>query len=134
MLELGAGYGHFINQLVAKRTIALDAWGGFVDYLRPGIEARVCDVTDLSFIAPASVDFVFASNLFEHIARSNLLQLKLALTERGTVTSCSLIIVIRIANISMITLTNRFIAIGVCATFSRRKVIAWLNAGHAFCS
>lgn len=89
VLELGAGYGHFINQVVAKRTIAVDAWGGFVDYLRPGIEARVCDVTDLSFIAPASVDFVFASNLFEHVSQeqfaSVLLQLKLALTERGTV-------------------------------------------------
>ena len=88
VLELGAGYGHFINQVVAKRTIALDAWGGFVEYLRPGIEARVGDVTDLSFIAAASIDFVFASNLFEHISQeqfsSVLLQLKRALTEQGT--------------------------------------------------
>jgi Methyltransferase domain len=69
VLELGAGYGHFIYQVVARRAIALDAWGGFVDYLRPGIEARVGDVTDLSFIAAASIDFVFASNLFEHISQ-----------------------------------------------------------------
>jgi len=56
--------------------------------LRPGIEARVGDVTDLSFIAAASIDFVFASNLFEHISQeqfsSVLLQLKRALTEQGT--------------------------------------------------
>jgi hypothetical protein len=62
--------------------------GGFVEYLRPGIEARVGDVTDLSFIAAASIDFVFASNLFEHISQeqfsSVLLQLKRALTEQGT--------------------------------------------------
>lgn len=88
VLELGAGYGHFINQVVAKKAIALDAWGGFVDYLRPGVEAWVGDVTDLSFLPAASIDFVFASNLFEHISQeqfaSVLLQLKRALTKRGT--------------------------------------------------
>jgi hypothetical protein len=88
VLELGAGYGHFINQVVAKRKIALDVWGGFVDYLRPGIEARVGEVTDLSFVAPGSIDFVFASNLFEHVSQEDfalvLLQLKRALTDQGT--------------------------------------------------
>jgi len=46
VLELGAGYGHFINQVRTKKAIAVDSWEGFTDYLRPGIEARVGDVTE----------------------------------------------------------------------------------------
>jgi SAM-dependent methyltransferase len=69
VLELGAGYGHFINQVAAKRRIALDAWAGFVDYVPPGIETYVSSVVDLAFLEAGSVNFVFASNLFEHISQ-----------------------------------------------------------------
>jgi len=88
VLELGAGYCHFINQVAARRRIALDHWEGFVDYMQPGIESRVGDVADLSFLAPASVNFAFASNLFEHITQEEfavvLRQLKRALATNGT--------------------------------------------------
>jgi SAM-dependent methyltransferase len=88
VLELGAGYGHFVNNLTARRKIALDTWKGFVSYLQPGIESRVGDVCDLSFLAPDSVNFAFASNLFEHITQADfssvLLQLRRVLTENGT--------------------------------------------------
>src|ERR1700756_1545755 len=56
VLELGAGYGSFINQVSARRRIAVDSWNGFVDYLRPGIEGRVGDVTDLGFLQASSVN------------------------------------------------------------------------------
>jgi len=89
VLELGAGYGHFINNVVAKRRIALDAWDGFVNYLQPGIESHVGSVADLSFLAPASVNFAFASNLFEHISQDDLAlvlyQLRTALAQNGTI-------------------------------------------------
>jgi SAM-dependent methyltransferase len=89
VLELGAGYGHFINNVAAKRRIALDAWDGFVDYLQPGIESRIGNVADLSFLAPASVNFVFASNLFEHISQEDLAsvldQLRTVLAQNGTI-------------------------------------------------
>ena len=62
VLELGAGYGHFINQVRSRRRIALDVWDEFVHYLAPGVEAHVGPVTDLSFLEPRSVDFAFASN------------------------------------------------------------------------
>jgi len=88
VLELGAGYGHFINHVRAERRISLDAWEGYVSYLQPGIESHVGNVTDLSFLAPASVDFVLASNLFEHISQEDLAsvlrQLKPALRPNGT--------------------------------------------------
>ena len=88
VLELGAGYGDFINQVSARRRIALDMWDGFAEHLQPGIESHVGSVTNLSFLSPASVDFVFASNLFEHITQEDfslvLQQLRSALTEEGT--------------------------------------------------
>ena len=88
VLELGAGYGHFVNNVTARRRIALDTWKGFIDYLQPGIESRVGDVSDLSFLAPTSVNFAFASNLFEHITQvefsSVLRQLGNVLAENGT--------------------------------------------------
>lgn len=88
VLELGAGYGHFINQVIARRRIALDQWPGFVDYLEPGIESAVGSVADLSFLAPATVNFAFASNLFEHVSQEDfaavLCQLKRVLAPGGT--------------------------------------------------
>jgi ubiquinone/menaquinone biosynthesis C-methylase UbiE len=88
VLELGAGYGHFINHVKAKRRIALDSWDGFIQYLQPGIEGHIGSVTDLSFLASSSVDFVFASNLFEHISQEELAsvlrQLERVMTSKGT--------------------------------------------------
>ena len=41
-----------------------------MQHLDPGVEGYLGDVTDLRAIAPRSVDFVFASNLFEHLTQS----------------------------------------------------------------
>jgi SAM-dependent methyltransferase len=71
VLELGAGYGNFINHIRCARRIALDRWDGMLQYLEPGVEGHLGDVTDLQVIAPGSVDFVFASNLFEHISQAD---------------------------------------------------------------
>ena len=88
VLELGAGYGAFINNVVARRRIALDSWEGFLPYLNPDVEGHVGDVCNLSFLTPASVNFVLASNLFEHITQDELAgvlsQLKRALAADGT--------------------------------------------------
>ena len=88
VLDLGCGYGDFINSVVARRRIALDAWPDFPRYLMPGVEAHIGSVTDLGFLADGSVDFAFASNLFEHITRlefaSVLDQLRTKLSEDGT--------------------------------------------------
>jgi Methyltransferase domain len=88
VLELGAGYGAFINNVAARRRIAVDAWPGFVERLDAGIEGHVGDLTDLAFLQPASVDFAFASNLFEHVSHEQfaevLARLGTALSARGT--------------------------------------------------
>lgn len=69
VLELGAGYGHFINNIHCKRKTAVDQWAGMSEYMRPEVTAHVGTVTDLTFVADNSVDFVFASNLFEHLTQ-----------------------------------------------------------------
>ena len=56
----------------ARKRIALDQWDEFPSYLGPGVEFQVRDGADLSFLEPGSVDFAFASNLFEHISQDDL--------------------------------------------------------------
>lgn len=87
VLELGAGYGHFINNVQARRRVALDVWPELPNFLQPGVESHVGSVTDLSFLENRSVDFAFASNLFEHITKDDLAdvlrQLEPKLSNRG---------------------------------------------------
>jgi SAM-dependent methyltransferase len=90
VLELGCGYAHFINNVQARRRIAVDSWSGFLKYLAAGIEGHVGDVANLAFLGDSSVDFVFASNLFEHLTKDNfalvLDQLRPKLTNKGKLT------------------------------------------------
>lgn len=90
VLDLGCGYGEFINNVAARRRIGLDMWDGIKSHLAPGVEPIVSSVTDLGAIEDDSVDFAFASNLFEHIPQDALVkvlaQLREKLTERGTLT------------------------------------------------
>src|SRR5215471_14074398 len=90
VLDLGAGYGQFINNVVAHRRIAIDSWPGFAAHLAPGVEAITGDVTDLSMIGDSTVDFAFASNLFEHLSQSQLTSVLFALSKKlaraGTLT------------------------------------------------
>ena len=90
VLDIGCGYGDFINHAVARRRIALDAWPGFSQYLDAGVEALVGDVTELARLADHAVDFAFASNLFEHLSQVSFAAvldiLRAKLSPRGTLT------------------------------------------------
>lgn len=90
VLDLGAGYGDFINAVVARRRIAVDTWPGMRDHVDEGVEAIISPVTDLSMIEPGSIDYAFASNLFEHLTRdeisTTLQQLEPLLTSGGSLT------------------------------------------------
>lgn len=90
VLDLGCGYGEFINNVVARRRIALDLWPGMPDHVAPGVTPVVAPVTDLSGIEDGAVDYAFASNLFEHIAQSALAevlaQLRAKLAKGGALT------------------------------------------------
>jgi SAM-dependent methyltransferase len=71
VLDLGCGYGEFINSVAARRRIALDRWDEFPRFLAPGVEAIVASVTDLDRLEDGVVDFAFASNLFEHLTQAD---------------------------------------------------------------
>ena len=90
VLDLGAGYGDFINNVRARRRIALDLWPDMPSHVEPGVETIVGPVDDLAGIEEGSVDFAFASNLFEHVPQSVLAavleQLRTKLSTRGTLT------------------------------------------------
>ncbi len=72
VLDLGCGYGDFINSVVARHRVAVDIWPGCTRYLAPGVEAIIGPVTDLERVADASVDFAFASNLLEHLSQDEV--------------------------------------------------------------
>jgi SAM-dependent methyltransferase len=71
VLELGAGYANFINNVRCATRTAVDLWPQMPKYAAPGVAARIGSVTDLSFLPDASVDLAFASNLFEHLTKDD---------------------------------------------------------------
>jgi SAM-dependent methyltransferase len=66
VLELGAGYCDFINQVVAKTRVAFDLNPEMARFAAPGVELRVGDCRGLPGIADGAMDLVFASNFLEH--------------------------------------------------------------------
>lgn len=91
VLDLGCGYGEFINNVVARRRIGVDIWDKMPLHLKPGVEPVVSLVTDLSAIEDGSVDYAFSSNLFEHLTKSELAktlrELRSKLVQGGTLTT-----------------------------------------------
>lgn len=79
VLDLGAGYGDFINQVVARRRIALDMWRAMPDHVAPGVEPIVGPAQNLGAIEDGAVDYAFASNLFEHLTQDELVSVLAAL-------------------------------------------------------
>jgi hypothetical protein len=70
VLELGAGYANFINNIRCRTRTAVDLWPGLPAHVASGVTSHVGAVTELGFLPDASVDFVFASNLFEHLTQA----------------------------------------------------------------
>ncbi len=69
VLELGAAYCHWINQVVARRRVAVDIWPGVAEHAAPGVEALTLAVaTELGRLGAESFDVVLASNVLEHFA------------------------------------------------------------------
>lgn len=69
VLDLGAGYGAFINNIHAKERHALDQSDTVVRYAAEGVKTHVQSCTDLRGLEDGYFDIVFASNLLEHLER-----------------------------------------------------------------
>jgi SAM-dependent methyltransferase len=67
VLEIGAGYCNWINNVVAAGRVAVDIWPDMVRHAGNGVEALILDVSrELPTLGPAAFDVVLASNIFEH--------------------------------------------------------------------
>jgi len=79
ILDLGCGWGEFINQIKAGRRFGMDLNPDSPAYLDPAVEFLQQDCS-LPWALPAnSLDIVFTSNFFEHLP--NKLALKQTLAE-----------------------------------------------------
>jgi ubiquinone/menaquinone biosynthesis C-methylase UbiE len=72
VLDIGAGYCDFINNVDAKNKIALDYSSDFKNYTNKDVHTIQSTVTDMSQVSPDTVNVVFASNLFEHLSDDEL--------------------------------------------------------------
>lgn len=74
VMDLGAGYCDFINQVEASEKHALDLFTQLNDYAASDVQTHIRSCTDMSPIADDQLDVIFASNLFEHLTHDELLE------------------------------------------------------------
>lgn len=73
VLDLGAGYCEFVNNIVAAQKIAVDLNPDTARFADDDVRVVQTDSRDLSAIASESIDTVFSSNFFEHLSDSQAL-------------------------------------------------------------
>jgi SAM-dependent methyltransferase len=67
VLEIGAGYCDWINNVTASRRVAVDIWPGVARHAAAGVETKVLDASkELAGLGASSFDAVLASNILEH--------------------------------------------------------------------
>ena len=74
LLEIGAGYCEFINNIQAKEKIALDLNKDIKKYVNKNIQVIISDSTNLIQIKKDKVEGVFVNNFFEHIEKENIIK------------------------------------------------------------
>jgi SAM-dependent methyltransferase len=72
VLEVAAGQCEFINNIKAKRKIAVDINPDTRTLAGPDVEVHIRPATDLSIIPADSIDVAFISNFFEHIPKDDI--------------------------------------------------------------
>jgi ubiquinone/menaquinone biosynthesis C-methylase UbiE len=73
VVDLAAGHCEFINNIDARRRIAVDLNPDVVSRAADGVEAMVASSDAMVEIADSSIDRVFVSNFFEHVERPVIL-------------------------------------------------------------
>ena len=68
VLDLGAGYCDFVNNISARRRIAIDLNPDTARFAAPGVEVHQLPLDRLSeAVEHGTADLAFASNVFEHL-------------------------------------------------------------------
>ncbi len=74
VVDLGAGYCNFINQVKAAKKYAVDYSPNLSKFANSDVEKIQTRASDLSAISTDSIDVVLSSNLFEHFTEEELAQ------------------------------------------------------------
>lgn len=74
VLDVGAGYCDFINQLKAKERHALDISEVIRDYAASDVITHVGSCVKMTDLADNYFDIVFSSNLLEHLTRAESIE------------------------------------------------------------
>lgn len=82
VLDLGCGYGEFINAVQCRAKLAMDLNPKAREYLAAGTQFHQHDCTVAWPIASDSLDVVFTSNFFEHLPDKLALKMTLAEARR----------------------------------------------------
>jgi SAM-dependent methyltransferase len=89
VVDLGAGYCDFVNNVRAERRIAIDVNPDTAKFAAPGVEVIALRLDRIGeAVDPESVDVAFASNVFEHLRSPGALlevlgEIRLALRPGG---------------------------------------------------
>ncbi|MBA7629407.1 hypothetical protein ES703_36906 [subsurface metagenome] len=79
VLDIGAGYCEFINNIKCNKKYALDLNEDIFCFGNRDVKVFIGKSTNLSFLADKSVDLVFVSNFLEHLKTKE--EIKKSLTE-----------------------------------------------------
>jgi len=72
VLEIGAGYCEFINNIQAIRKLAVDINPDVKNFANSDVRIAVCRASRMVNLKDNSLDIVFASNFFEHLNREEI--------------------------------------------------------------
>jgi len=75
VLDIATGHGDFINNIIARKRIAIDFNPNAKIFLDSDIEFHQSNASDLTNLPDSSVDIAFSSNFFEHLSSKNELDL-----------------------------------------------------------
>jgi SAM-dependent methyltransferase len=77
VLDVGCGWGEFINQVKARRRLGMDLNPDSRARLDPDIEFLMQDCSEPWPVPEGSLDIIFSSNFFEHLPHKVALKLTL---------------------------------------------------------
>jgi len=74
VLDIAAGYCEFINNIKAKKKIALDLNPDVKKFAENDVEVIISPSTDMRQIKSETIDVVFTSNFFEHLSKGDIVK------------------------------------------------------------
>ena len=75
VVDIACGYGEFINNIQAKRKVAVDMNPDARSFLNPDVEFHQCSALQIDTDLSGSADIVFTSNFLEHLPDKKTLDL-----------------------------------------------------------